>query len=262
VTSQDIVQVEMFYSSHKSTVNVCPCLAGLYVGTTKSLTAPPPPASTAGLTHHHLISNSASKNDWVFVKSGLPVLVLDSAESHRGRRLNVIIAERGTGFSLWRDTVDRLSDYTVRSSTFHTMSLSTDPQRVVGLSFDDPASSTEFFRNVQRMTLDSTQPAALESVSQPHPSDPKRSSKKKSSSKGETRTTKTKVRLSKAAISQPCCFTHVTKLDGRDMSMVLRTGSGQWQGEGGVVGEGRDSLQRVHLLSDERTLGTIRAKHK
>jgi len=214
----------MFYSSHKTAISVCPCVAGLYIGNIKSLATPPPPffASGGGLAPYESNINLSMKDNkhWTFVKSGLPVLVLDSGESRRKRRLHIVLAEKGTGFSLWRDSIDHLSEYTVQSPTFHTMYLSNDHGRVVGFSFDNPGGAAELFKNLHHMTSDSSEKSVL------NLSDG-RLRKKKSTATAKESKTKTKGRLNKAAISQPCCFTHVTQLNGNDMSTVLRS-SGFW----------------------------------
>ena len=46
--------------------------------------------------------NSGGEN-WTFMKSGVMVVVMDSGESRRQRKLHVILAERGTGFVLWKE---------------------------------------------------------------------------------------------------------------------------------------------------------------
>lgn len=61
------------------------------------------PAAAAGLT------------DWQLKYTGIPVVLLDmgATKSRTQRRIQLILAERGTGFTLWRDTIDNLSNYEV-----------------------------------------------------------------------------------------------------------------------------------------------------
>jgi len=67
----------------------------------------------------------STPGDWTFFKRGVPLMVLDSGEGRRHRRLSIVLAERGTGFTLWSDTIDHLTSYTPDSSlAFHTMRLS------------------------------------------------------------------------------------------------------------------------------------------
>lgn len=58
--------------------------------------------------------------------TGVPVLVHDkgSAKSRSTPRVTFVLAERGSCFALWRDTIDNLSDYKVAGPAFHTMCLS------------------------------------------------------------------------------------------------------------------------------------------
>lgn len=48
-----------------------------------------------------------------------------SAKSRSSPRVTFVLAERGTCFALWQDTIDNLSTYKVSGKAFHTMCLST-----------------------------------------------------------------------------------------------------------------------------------------
>jgi hypothetical protein len=67
------------------------------------------------------------KKDWRLVYTGIPVLMYDkgSAKSRSSPRVTFVLAERGTCFALWKDTIDNLSSYKVAGKAFHTMCLST-----------------------------------------------------------------------------------------------------------------------------------------
>jgi hypothetical protein len=67
------------------------------------------------------------KKDWRLQYTGVPVLCYDkgSAKSRSSPRVTFVLAERGTCFALWRDTIDNLSSYKVSGPAFHTMCLST-----------------------------------------------------------------------------------------------------------------------------------------
>lgn len=58
--------------------------------------------------------------------TGIPVLLHDkgSARSRTLPRVTFVLAERGSCFALWKDTIDNLSDYKVGGPAFHTMCLS------------------------------------------------------------------------------------------------------------------------------------------
>lgn len=69
---------------------------------------------------------NVNKNDWRLKYTGVPVLLHDkgSARSRAVPRVTFILAERGTCFALWQDTIDNLSSYRVAGPAFHTMCLS------------------------------------------------------------------------------------------------------------------------------------------
>lgn len=66
------------------------------------------------------------KKDWRLVYTGVPVLLYDKgfARSRTQPRVTFVLAERGTCFALWKDTIDNLSNYKVAGPAFHTMCLS------------------------------------------------------------------------------------------------------------------------------------------
>ena len=178
VNEQDLLQVETFYRSHKTEVYVCGCLANMYIGGMKS---------------------NLSNDEWVFSSTGIPVLVLDTGAHVRERKLHIILAEKGTGFTLWKDVIDNLTRYRAPNTNFHTLHLSTDHSKLAGLSFDDAAAASEFLTHIQNLTSDPDD--ELLKIGKV---------KKKKSMKDK----KHKVKLpKKSEISQPCCFIHVTKLD-------------------------------------------------
>ncbi|CAC5412192.1 unnamed protein product [Mytilus coruscus] len=71
ISEHDLLQVEMFYRSHKTEVHVCTSLANLYFG--------------------KVVGN---KEKWKFAMTGIPVLVLDTGKHQRDRKLHVILAEK------------------------------------------------------------------------------------------------------------------------------------------------------------------------
>ncbi|ESO87184.1 hypothetical protein LOTGIDRAFT_97844, partial [Lottia gigantea] len=178
VQEQDLLQVEMFYRSHKTEVTVGKCLANLYFGSEKKV-------------------DNVEK--WDFVNTGIPLLVLDTGEHHRHRRLTFILAEKGTGFTLWKDTIDHLTKYSSPSANFHTMHVSKDHSKLAGLSFDDTNAASEFYTFIQSIME--------------NPDDELLALSKKKKKKKEKKEKKPKFKPPKRSdISQPCCFVHVTKL--------------------------------------------------
>ena len=177
VSEQDVLQVDMFYRSHKTDVHVCKCLANLYFG-----------------------KIMGDRDQWKFAMTGIPLIVLDTGEHHRQRKLFLILAEKGTGFTLWKDRIDQLSSYKAPHPNFHTLTLSTDHTRLAGFSFDDSTSATEFQTTVEKLTSDPND--ELMNLSKA-----KKEKKKKREKKPKYKAPK------KTEISTPCCFVHVTKLE-------------------------------------------------
>ncbi|XP_060585440.1 uncharacterized protein LOC132741324 [Ruditapes philippinarum] len=178
VTEQDLLQVDTFYRSHKSEVFVCGCLVNMYFGSSKA---------------------ALDNEQWTFSTTGIPLLLLDSGEHHRERKLYIILAEKGTGFTMWRDVIDNQTGYRTPNANFHTMHTSKDHSQLAGFSFDDAKAASEFYGHIHKLTADPEDD--LLKIGK---------TKKKKSIKDK----KKKFKLpKKAEISQPCCFVHVTKLD-------------------------------------------------
>lgn len=178
VTEHDVLQVEMFHRGHKTEVIVCKCLANLYYGASKPTT---------------------EVDQWKFISTGIPLLVLDTGEHHRRKRLRIILAEKGTGFVLWQDVIDMLTKYKAPHSNFHTLHMSTDHTKLAGFSFDETSAATQFYSSIINLT--SNPDDDLLNIGR---------SKKKKKDKVKPKKFKPP---KKSDISQPCCFVHVTKLD-------------------------------------------------
>ncbi|XP_043580989.1 uncharacterized protein LOC122567008 isoform X1 [Bombus pyrosoma] len=179
VSQMEREQLETFFRGLKSQVFVCESLANLYLG-------------------------SASQTErWELRFTGIPVVVLDLGEtrSRSKRRIQILLAERGTCFTLWRETIDNLSSYKVSGPAFHTMCLSSDHTRLAGLSFDNPKAANDLWQHIERLV------SCPENISLSIPG----KKKKKPAQK--------KVVLpAKSNISQPCQFQHVTSVDAADRS--------------------------------------------
>lgn len=161
------------------------------------------------------------KKDWRLKYTGVPVLCYDkgSAKSRSSPRVTFVLAERGTCFALWRDTIDNLSSYKVSGPAFHTMCLSTgkwpaqwtfwessqtlplaDHSKIIGFSFDSNIAATEFWRSVERL-ISNPENIAL--------SAPGRKRKTKKPAKQKPLPPKTQISL-------PCQFLHVTNVSAED----------------------------------------------
>ena len=186
----DILQVEMFFRSHKTDVFVCTCLVHMYFG------------SFAGSP------TKKQPDNWQYVKSGRLVLIVDNGEARsRGRRIVIVLAEKGTGFQIWKDGVNQLTDYKAASMGFHTMHLSSDHMRRVGFGFDDTVCAADFHRKLLSVTTDPGNSDILSVTG---------NGKHRSRKRKEDKKHKKWRAPNKSDISSPCCFTHITKLDERD----------------------------------------------
>lgn len=188
LTEQEILQVDIFYRSHKSKVFVCQCVAELYFGSVRN-----------SKTFDNFYSESNNSSGWTLIKPGVPALVLDTAE----RKLHLIFAEKGTGFTLWKETVTNATNYTAVQPNFHTLHLVNDPSKLVGLSFQDSSGASDFLHKLNSIITNPDNEDIL---------NPGKKGKKKKKEKKN----KLKKPTSKADISAPCCFTHITALDRTD----------------------------------------------
>lgn len=178
VSEAEALKLELFLKSHKSAVYVCGCMANLY------------------LTETQLVDNGRRSkpdaNGWQLQHTGVPALTFDSglAKNRSKRRLSIALAERGSGFILWSDTIDHLSNYRAYTTTdsndngsnneshpsarrrttndraeeeeeqalvcetFHIMYLSTNHRIMVGLSFDEPVCARLFLTQIEMVTSD------------------------------------------------------------------------------------------------------------
>ena len=157
-------------------------------------------SSLANLYRGH----TSNEGFWELRYTGIPVVLLDSGEtrSRNKRRIKILLAERGTWFTLWQDTIDNLSAYKVAGHAFHTMFLSSDHRQIVGLSFDCPEAAHELWLHIERLT------SCPENISLSVPGAKNKKVKKQQYPRLPEKST----------ISQPCCFQHVTNVDLNDKS--------------------------------------------
>lgn len=181
VTDEDVSRIETFFRGHKTQLWVCRTMANLY--------------SEGGV--------GATHGTWELKYTGVPILLLDLGDtrSRDKRQLQLVLAEKGTGFALWRDVVDNLTSYRAQEPQFHTLYLSSDHRRRMGFSFNEGRAACEFLSHIERLTAD---PANI-SLSGP--------SKKKNKIKEKIPKYKAP---KKTAISTPCNFQHVTTVDACD----------------------------------------------
>jgi len=131
LSNAELFQIDLFYRSRKTIVHVCSCPAVLYFARTTS---------------------TGSSSTWRFAAAGVPVIVADTV----GARLHVVLAERGTGFELWRYGLTDAQLYDVSDAStlgggaaLHTAILPSSD--LAGLCFDDADSAAEFHRQLLRL---------------------------------------------------------------------------------------------------------------
>jgi len=142
LSNAELFQIDLFYRSRRTLVHVCPCPALLYFAR----------CSAAG-----------GSSGWRYAAVGVPVVVADTLRVASGPRLHVVVAERGTGFELWRcglaagarqyavaeTSTAAADDHGGGGAAFHTVGLASGD--LAGLCFDDAASAGEFHRQLLRL---------------------------------------------------------------------------------------------------------------
>ena len=194
VTLKDTARLDLFYRGRGTEVVVCQCLADLRFGTA-------------------LHSGSEEVSDWTpVINIGVPLLILNTGKGKRRRDLLVTIAERETGFPLWSDKINYLSNYRQSDPTSHVMQLSNNLKKVAGLTFHCETAAKEFLDRFQEITKDPNDDLwKVSSGSSPH-------YLKKKKRPFNFRRLKLK-KASKNDISLPCNFSHITSVDPQDRAL-------------------------------------------
>ena len=137
-----------------------------------------------------------NKNKWRLIYTGIPVLLHDkgSAKARSKPRVTLCLAERVSGFGMWLDIIDNLSEYRVAGDAFHTMCLSSDHRQVIGFSFDSSTAACELWNHIEVLTSDP------ENIALKVPSARKKKRREKMNSFALPE---------KSQISLPCQFHHV-----------------------------------------------------
>lgn len=218
ISEKDHMKIEYALMGRKTSIFVADCLANLYCMRKSNLVSRPNSSlSNQNITSSYSGQSSASASsgdgEWVLKYTGVPVLLLDLGEtkSRDKRRIQIVLAELGSGLALWKDVIDNLSSYKVMegSHTFHTMHLSTDHTKIIGLSFDDEECAELFYQRVDKLTSDFANISLSGSKN--------KSKLKKDKSNPNKSSIKSKfIRPKKSEISQPCCFNHISSLTSID----------------------------------------------
>jgi len=146
---------------------------------------------------------------WCLAFTGVPVLTLTlgGSKARRGRQVSIALAERGTGFALWREVMSHTSCYTALDPNFHTLNSGTDHKMRVGLSWDREDLAQAFLSKVNQLTA--------------RPDNLGLSGPKKEVSRGEKEVGRRGRQLDKSQISSPCGFRHTVAVKLEDFSSLL-----------------------------------------
>ncbi len=190
----DVARLEMFYRSRECQVAVCQCMADMFIGTLS-------------------VKEIGGVKDWKHEHTGVPVFVLNTGQAQRRRELFLVLAERDTGFPLWQDKINYLTNYAALGSATHIFNLSSSLSKVAKLHMFSEDAAQTFMETYRGLTAD--------------PDDELwKVSSQKSSKKGKKATTKRRKSIKKEDISQPCNFIHVTRIDpSQAASVTLFDGS-------------------------------------
>ncbi|CAF0725695.1 unnamed protein product [Rotaria sp. Silwood1] len=193
LSANDILKVESSYRSIGTQVFACRCLCDLYITTTDRL---------------------AKLEDWILFQHGLPVWLLNSGtDPKRQSRLSLIIAEHGSGFPVWQDTINGFSDVKQARAQHITFRLS-DQITLAVLRFNDLSASKDFYSYYQSIRNDKRYEHLFSTIiSNRH---------HRSSSCGSIlRKHRKNQNINKSSISNPCQFQHITCLQVKDRVRLI-----------------------------------------
>jgi len=194
LNANDILKVESSYRSIGSQVFACHCLCNLYITTADRL---------------------AKLEDWILFQHGLPVWLLNlGTDPKRPSRLSLIIAEYGSGFPIWQDTINGFSD--VKQSRVQHMTFRLSDQKTLAvLRFNDLSASKEFYSYYKSIRCDNRYEHLFSTIIS--------NKQQRSSSCGSIllKRRKNQKPISKSSISNPCQFQHITCLKVKDRVRLI-----------------------------------------
>lgn len=194
LSANDILKVESSYRSIGTQVFACRCLCDLYITTAERL---------------------AKLEDWVLFQHGLPVWLLNSGnDAKRPSRFSLIIAEQGSGFPIWEDTINEFSDVR-QARAFHITFRLSDQKTLAVLRFNDLSASKEFYSYYKSIREDNRYQHLFSTAAL--------SKHQRSSSCGSLLRKRRKGQkpISKSSISNPCQFQHITCLQVKDRMRLI-----------------------------------------
>ena len=194
LSENDILQVEASYRSIGAQVFACRCLCDLYITTADRL---------------------AKLEDWILYQHGLPVWLLNSGtDPKRQSRLSLIIAEYGSGFPIWQDTINGFSGVKYARAQHITFRLS-DQITLAVLRFNDLSASKEFYSYYEAIRCEHRYEHLFSTVAT--------NKYHRSSSCGSilTKCRKNRKNINKSSISNPCQFQHIVSLQVKDRARLM-----------------------------------------
>jgi hypothetical protein len=172
----NVTRLDLFYRGVGSDVHVCRCFADLLTG--------------------KLPPGREEVEEWSLVHSGVPLFVLDTGAGHRPRQLQIVLANNETAFALWQDKICYLSNYASISDVEHSFFISESLSLKAKLRFTECEGAESFLSWFKQTTAD-----------------PNDELWKVSSKKPVRKKTHKRNRLDKTAISSPCNFAHITRIE-------------------------------------------------
>ncbi|CAF1148099.1 unnamed protein product [Adineta ricciae] len=185
----EVLRIESSFRSIGTQVYASRCLCELYITTAERL---------------------AKLEDWILFQYGSPVWLLDSGNHpKRQSHLSLILAEYGSGFPIWQDTINGHSDIKQAREQHITFRLS-DKITLGVLRFTNLLASKEFFSYYISIRNDTRYKHLFSK------------STNRSSSCGSILTNRKKLpqHVNKSSISNPCQFQHITSLQIKDCARL------------------------------------------
>ena len=193
LSDKDIFKIKLSLSCLSNRVVVCPSVSNLYMWEQPTRAREP--------------------NQWKYVRSGVPVLVVNSGESgaRNPKGLSICLVDRESGFATWKEPLSSASSYKEQQKNFHTLTLSGASSTMAGLRFNDELAACNFVKEVEVALQDSvhvTSSPELNKVESSHHSRFRKFRK-----------------LKKTEISSPCLFSHVTSITQATPIGAVESGS-------------------------------------
>ncbi len=194
LTPRDIARIDLFYHGRDTEIIVAGCVADLTFGSAVS-------------------SGSEEVENWSpVINTGVPLFILNTGKGTRRRELLITLAERETGFPLWSDKINYLSNFRESEPLKYVMQLHNNLRKVAGLKFYSEEHAKDFVKRFKEITANPNDELWKVSCG-------KMGKQKKRSKSFNLKRSKPK-KSSKTQISVPCNFSHITNVDPQDVASI------------------------------------------